>query len=86
MISPLGELTALPAYRHISCYATLAMFSLEHPGRYRGIVVLPSRAEFDTRCVLVCADCSQRLVSSGSLPRQCIDLQSLGYQHFFGDR
>ena len=60
MISRLGELTALPAYLHISSYATLAMLSLEHPGRYRGIVELPSRAEFDTRCVLVCADCSRR--------------------------
>ena len=48
MISRLGELTALPAYRLISSYATLAMLSLEHPGRYRGIVVLPCRAEFDT--------------------------------------
>ena len=28
MISRLGELTALPAYRHISSYATLAMLSL----------------------------------------------------------
>ena len=86
MISRLGELTALPVYLHISSYATLAMLSLEHPRRYRGIVVLPCRAEFDTRCVLVCADCSRRLFSSGSLLRQCIDLQSLGYQHFVGDR
>ena len=28
MISRLGELTALPAYLHISGYATLAMLSL----------------------------------------------------------
>ena len=32
MISRLGELTALPAYRLISSYATLAMLSLEHSG------------------------------------------------------
>ena len=56
MISRLGVLTALPANLHVSSYATVAMISLEHPGRYRGIVVLPCRAEFNTRFVLVCAD------------------------------
>ena len=67
-------------------YVKIFINLVEHPGRYRGIVVLPFRAEFDTRCVLVCSDCSRRLVSSGSLLRQCIDLQSLGYQLFVRDR
>ena len=77
-----SSLLQAPLVFHIKIFINL----VEHPGRYRGIVVLPCRAAFGTRSVLVFADCSRRLVSSGSFLRQWIDLQSLGYQHFVRDR
>ena len=69
-----SSLLRAPLIFHVKIF----IYLVEHPGRHRGIVVVPRRAAFGTMSVLVCADCSRRLVSSGSLPRQCIDLQSLG--------
>ena len=53
---------------------------VEHPGRYMDSVLLLYRADFGAGFVLVWADCDRCLVSSGSLLRQCTDLQ-IGYQN-----
>ena len=47
-----SSLLQAPLIFHVKIFINL----VEHPGRYKGIVVLTIRAEFGTRCVRVCAD------------------------------
>ena len=54
-----SSLLRAPLIFHVKIF----IYVEEHPGRYRGIVVLPCRAAFGTRCLLVV-----RIVLGASFP------------------
>ena len=90
MISRLGELTALPAYLHISSYATLAMLSLINRSNACNCRTYPRRGlptcvatgqqlEFDHQHRILLPQCTLVIsfMKTGRLPSQTKVLASI---------